>query len=71
MYEVKGNGDGTYSIYKDGIIVVGAKIKSIKQNYITTERNGSSEYTLTDQEATISIPDGNGGFQSISNIPVK
>jgi len=51
--------------------VVGAKIKSIKQNSMPHERNGHTEYTLTDQEATISVADGNGDYKSITGVPVK
>jgi len=70
MYEVKNNGDGSYSIYENDAIVAGAKIKSIKQNYIPLERMGHTYYQLTDQEATVSLPDGNGDFQTILDVPI-
>jgi hypothetical protein len=71
MFEVKSNDDGTYSILKDGSLVVGATLKSIKQNFIATQRQKRIAYQLTDQEATISIPNGKGGFNSVSGVPVR
>ena len=71
MFEVKSNDDGTYSILKDGSFLVGATLKNIKQNFITTRHQKRTAYQLTDLEATISIPNGKGGFNSVSGVPVK
>lgn len=66
MYEVKSNGDGTYSIYKNGEIDDSAKLKQIEQKYITTERNGHSEYHLTEQRAVITT-----SGETVSDVPVN
>lgn len=67
-YQAKSNGNGTYTIFQNGIIVQGAKVKSISFPGITSHTlHGSVHHIAGPCVASISVP---GQSQPIEDVQV-
>jgi hypothetical protein len=66
-YQAKSNGNGTYNVLRDGVVVVGGRIKRISFPSITTHRlEGAVHHIAGPCVATIHVP----GVGDMEDIPV-
>ena len=66
-YQAKSNGNGTYDVLNNGVLVPGARVKSVSFPSITTHRLQGDIHLISGPcVATVNVP----GIDDVEDVPV-